>query len=91
MGRTQRNKGGVNKQPANASVKKLDPIDKCYWENPTHNIRFGLMTGLVTPEQAAWFDDHTPEGISYKDYVLDYDPIEKHKKEARKRLENREL
>lgn len=90
MSGKKRNKGGTNKQPSNGPVQGLEEIDVCYWNNPVHCNKFGLMTGRITKEQAAWYDSVTPDGVSYKDATLSYDPIEKRKKEARKKFENRE-
>lgn len=74
----------------NSANEALEEIEECYWDNPVHCNKFGLMTGRVTKEQAAWYDSVTPDGVSYKDATLSYDPIEKRKKEARKKFENRE-
>lgn len=90
MSGKKRNKGGTNKQPSNGPSLELKEIEECYWDNPVHSKKFDLMTGRVTKEQAAWYDSVTPDGVSYKDATLSYDPIEKRKKEARKKFENRE-
>lgn len=94
MSNKNRNKGGANRQQpqakAKAPVKELAEIEVCYWTNPRHSVKFGLMTGLVTKEQAAWYDSVTPEGTTYKNATSSYDPIEKRHKDARKRLKNKD-
>jgi len=53
-----------------------------YWKNPTHFMKFGTVTGLVTAEQEEEWNRVTPEGCDIMPHTLDYDPIMKRKLEA---------
>jgi hypothetical protein len=56
-----------------------------WWKTKMFHADKGYFEGVVTDEMAAWFVKATPKETLLENWVLDYDPVQRRKDEAKKK------
>jgi len=76
-----------NQKPASkkAEIKeKKAPAKKQYWVSPMMIRGVGVVSGEVDRAHVAKFESYSTAEV--KDYIIDYDPVEKELSQRRKKM-----